>query len=225
MTVRITARVLRDERSPATPLPLARERFASTVRLVHAERLAAATEAKRILDAARGEAAAIVARAESDARADAANARTEALDAARLESFALVARARDEESRVIDAATEVVVQATRAVAERALGERLALDDATLAAWAREGLLPLRGARRIVLRGQALTLERLQSRLRELAPRGCDLVEPVLDDALPAGVLHARSELGEVRLEVRTQVDSLVEVVRDAIAGAVRSAHG
>ena len=217
----MSVRIVRAQTSAPRPaLPA----FAATARRIHAAEYEARIEGERIVAAARREAEAVLDRARADAQAIAERARTAGADAGRLEALAIVAAARADEARTIDRCLDVVVMATRAVAERALAQALSLDDAALAGWAREALAPLRGARKIVVRGSATSIERLRARLGELAPPGCDVLDLGADAALPDGVLVARSELGEVRVELATQVAAFAEVLRSALAPVVRGKH-
>ena len=205
---------------PRAPLPS----FAATARRIFASEYQARLEGERIVAASRREADAILERARADARAIAERARSAGADAGKLEALAIVAAARADEAHTVDHALDAVVMATRAVAERAIGRALSLDDQALAGWAREALAPLRGARRIVVRGSTSSIERLRARLGELAPPGCEVLDLVADASLPEGTLVARSELGEVKVELATQVEAFAQVLRDALAPVVRGKH-
>jgi hypothetical protein len=172
----------------------------------------------RRMDAARYEARLEAERTIADARAEAERireeARTRGREEGRAEVLALLVRAQAEAHAVAERATDLVVTATRAVAERALGQALQ-GDAPLAAWTREALATLAGARRIVLHASPATIARLSS--SELGPIA---LEEASD--LPEGTLLARSELGEVSVELRTQVDAFVAAIADVLAKEVRA---
>jgi flagellar biosynthesis/type III secretory pathway protein FliH len=212
VTVRILRRATTDE-VPSTTTPT-HATFVATARRIHASEFEARLEGERIVAAARREAEAIADRA-----------RTEGMDAGRMEALSIVAAARADEARAIDRLLGVVVTATRAVAERALGRALSIEDDALVGWAREALAPLRGARKIVVRGHPASIDRLRARMSELGPSGNSVLELVSDPAMAEGTLLARSELGEVKVELRTQVAAFVDVLREALAPAVRGNHG
>lgn len=219
----MTVRVIRGDGARPTPA-VTSAGFAETARKMSAARYDARLEGERLIAEARRQADQIVQAANEQSAAITERARLEGVAAGRIEAFAIVAKARIEESLLVDRASDVVVTASRAVAERAVGRVLSIDDEALAGWVREALAPLKGARRIVVRGHPANLTRLQQRLREIAPTGCDSIELVTDHTFALDALHARSDLGEVRLEVRVQVDALISVLSDALAATVRGRH-
>lgn len=211
-----------EDASPAaSPEPL----FVATARRLLVEREAARTDGARVVAAAREEAARILARAEEDARMVQEDARRAGVEAGRLEALAIVAAAHAEEGRLVERSLDLVVSAARVIAERALSEALATDDATLLAWTKAALVPLRGSRRVVLRAAAPSIDRLRAHLAVIAEQAAVRLELIVDDALPADVVVARSELGETRLELTAQVAALAEVLRGALEPEVRKRRG
>ncbi|MGZ3417061.1 MAG: hypothetical protein ACXVEE_04300 [Polyangiales bacterium] len=184
--------------------PLAR--VETSVRKIDAATWNARIEAEKTIAAAREEAQAIVAKAHAEAREVTAKAES----AGRAEAAAMWIAARAEAGKQAQRATEVVIAATRAVAERALGRALATDDQLLSSWANEAVATLAGARRIALHAHPRTLARLDAEL------------PVnkVEAELPEGTILVRSELGDVRLELATQVEALTQAIAEVLAAEV-----
>ena len=192
----MSVRVIRAQGGPAPRAP----GFTPSARRVDAARYEARLEAERTIAAARAEAESIR-----------EQARRRGAEEGRAEVIALLAKAEHEIARVAERASELVVTATRAVAERALGEAIR-DDEHLHAWAREALKTLAGARKIVLFANGSTIARLRH------VEGVELREA----ELPEGTLLARSELGEAHVELRTQVDAFVTAIAEVIDHEVRA---
>lgn len=182
------------------PAPLQMQSFVETARKMDGARFAARIEAEKTIAAARAEADAILERA-----------RTEGVQRGRLEGLAALLQLQREATEVAARATDLVVTATRAVAERALGSALATDDGLLQSWARQALAAFAGARRIKLHANPATLARLE---------GISGLELVTDAELPEFVLIARTELGEARIELGTQVEAFVQSIRDVLSAEV-----
>lgn len=179
------------------PAPRGRD-FTPTARRIDGERWAARLEAEKTIAAARAEAASIAAAAEEAGR-----------ERGHARAAAMLVAAQREAAAVAERASDLVVTATKAVAERALGHALT-DEASLTAWAREALATFGAARRVVVRANSKTV----AMLRDLG------VELVPDDELDANVLMVRTELGDARVELRTQVHAFVEAIRDVLAAEV-----
>jgi flagellar biosynthesis/type III secretory pathway protein FliH len=211
-------------RAPSAP-------FAATAFRVAAEQLRARAAAERVLASARVEADALLADAARDAARIRAAAHAEGLATAHAESLSLLLRARALDAQTIDRALPLIEQAVLAVAERLLGERFAVDSAALAAWVRASIAPLLGARRLALRAASPTLVQLAAALPELAAHGLAgalgvaALELTVDETLPDAVVIARSDLGEVRLELGAQLGRMLEAIRPALVDALRGARG
>ena len=80
-----------------------------------------------------------VAAARANAEAIAAEAARVGRERAHAEIAALLATARAESAAVAERALDLIITATRAVAERAIGSAVAIDDSALTGWAREAL--------------------------------------------------------------------------------------
>ncbi len=206
----MTVRILRA--SPAgsgVPAPRGRA-FAATVHTLDSARWEARLEAERTLAEARREAEALVATAHGEADAIRERATIAGREAAHAEVAALLARAQADSRKTAERATALVVTATKAVAERALGKTLAESDENLTGWAREALATIADAKRIVVRAAPGVAARL---------RGKDLgrsIEIVDDPAIEGNVLLARSELGGLTVDVRTQLDAFVAAIADVL---------
>ena len=222
----MSVRVVRASASGASPSsqgPASRDAWAPmlTARKIHAAAYEAKLEGERAIAEARRQAEAIVARAHAQAAAIEEQTRARALDQSRAEAIAILALARAEELALVDRATDVVVTAARAVAERALCRALREDDGALLDWARQALLPLRAARRVHVRGSRATIARLAAAVSQLAPAP-SAIELEVDPALEDDALVARSDLGDVSLDVRSQAGALIEVLRAALLDTVRA---
>lgn len=182
-------------RGTGAPAPRGAD-FHPSARRIDAARFAARLEAERTIAEARSAAESIAREAEQRGR-----------ERGHAEAAAILLAAEREASRVAERATDLVVTATKAVAERALGQALAVDPTP---WAREALTAFRGARTVVVRANASTAARLRD------------VTVEIDDELPAHALVIVTELGDARVELRTQIDAFVEAIRDVLASEVRS---
>jgi len=214
----VSARVIRGKAAADAPKSRARQVFVPTAKKIAKDRFDAEIEREQTMNEAR-----------MRARAIAEEARKVAHEEGRSEGHAraaaVLARAQIERDEVVDRSIDVVVAAARAVSERALGQTLAIDDAALASWAREALASLKHARRMTVRGSKKNVERLATRLHDIAPGARDAIELVVDDAIADDTILARSEVGEVTLELHTQIDALLAAVRDTVASAVRGRVG
>jgi hypothetical protein len=188
-------------RGGGAPAPRSRD-FKPSARVIDGARYAARLEAEQTIAKAHEEAAAIAERA-----------RREGEQRGRIEGLAALSSLQQRASEVADRSLDLIVMATRAVAERAIGSALATDEATLIAWAKQALAAFTGARKIAVHANETTLARL-SGIRD--------VELVMDRDLPDFVLVARTELGDARIELGTQVEAFVASIRDVLASEVRS---
>lgn len=186
-------------RNGGAPAPRGRA-FAQTAHRIDAARFAARIEAEKTIADARAEAEAIRARAHR-----------EGAQAGRIEGLAALASLRAEANAVAERSLDLIVMATRAVAERAIGSALMSDDATLTAWAKQALATFAGAKKIVLHGNRASLARLA---------GISGISEMVEADLPDFVLIVRTELGDARIELGTQVESFVASIRDVLAAEV-----
>jgi flagellar biosynthesis/type III secretory pathway protein FliH len=196
----------------ADDAPPARE--PSPVRVVPAARHQAALEAASLLASAKREAERIVEAARVEAAQLLEAARSTGRDEGLASAAATLARAREEENRRVERSIDLVLAAARAIAERAVGRAIALDDATLGQWVAEVLASMRGARRLTVQVHPAAAARLATQLEHL-PGGQSL-RIVEDATMVAGAVVVRSELGEIRIDLPTQVELLARALRDAV---------
>jgi len=197
----VSVRVIRGGGAPA---PRGRD-LAPTARRIDAARYEARLEAERTTAGARAQADAIRAEAE---RAG--------LERANAKALAIMASAEQAAASVSERLTQLVVTATKAVAERAIASTLTTSDESLKTWATEALATFAGAKRIQLRANPRSIARLQ----EL--RGVELIpDPDLDEQ----TLVAHTELGDARVELRAQVDAFADAIAELLGKEVRRAHG
>lgn len=171
--------------------------FTPSARRIDAARFLARIEAEKAIAAAREEADVIRARA-----------RDEGLQRGRAEGLAQLTELQRRIADVGERSVDLVVTATRAVAERAIGAALTTDDQTLTAWARQALATFGGARKVELAANDATLRRLA---------GIGGIDLVADNDLPDFVLVARTELGDARIELGTQVEAFVDSIREVLS--------
>jgi flagellar assembly protein FliH/type III secretion protein L len=184
-------------------------------RVAPAEVLAASERARELVQRAEAEAVAILERAETRAAALgtelATRARAEAATALAARELALAAR----ESQTRDIQLDQVVALARLLAERLLGEALALDPGRVTALARRALGEARGAQSLTLAAHPDDVPLLE---RALASQ--DLTPPVLvvvDPNRRRGNLRLETELGTLDAELAPQLDRLAEKLREALA--------
>jgi flagellar biosynthesis/type III secretory pathway protein FliH len=185
-------------------------------RVVARDVVDASDRARDIVARAETEAAALVERAEERAAALAAElaarARAEAAAALAAREIAVAAR----ETNALARDLEHVVALARLLAERLLGETLALDPARVVALARQALAEARGARELTLSAHpddVPLLERALAR-QELAP-----VVLVADPGRARGSVRLDTELGSLDAELAPQLDRLAQKLREALAHA------
>ncbi|GAC1352457.1 MAG: hypothetical protein NVS3B20_22300 [Polyangiales bacterium] len=208
-------RIIRASRRSEGPRSVAVSPFMTTAR-----RVAAAEWEAQFQVEARVEQAKVEARAIAESALHEGHAR--GLSQAHAETIALTLRARIAQKEQLERSIEVVIAATRAVCERALGHALKTDDGALGDWAREAIFSLRGATRVVLHASRATLERFRAGVPALQKQLSAELELIVDDTLPPGHLRAQSDLGDLNVALHAQVEDLVAAVRDVIDSAMRS---
>jgi flagellar assembly protein FliH/type III secretion protein L len=179
------------------------------------EVLEAVEKARAIVARAEAEARAVVARAEAEAaelaQTLAARARTEAARALAARELVLASR----ESTALERELENVVSLARLLAERLLGEALALDPTRVVALARQALAEARGARRVTIAAHPEDVPLLEHALaeRKLAPP----LTVVADRARARGHLRLETDIGTLDAELAPELDRLTEKLREALA--------
>jgi flagellar biosynthesis/type III secretory pathway protein FliH len=173
-------------------------------------------EAERIVADARAWAAEIVEEARAKVAEAAAGAAREAREReiARVTAEVLVVRAGDERhrERAIDRTIELAVL----LAERLVGEALAVEPERLSALAAQALRETRGARQIRVEAAAEDVAALQALLRELG-EGVVSVEP--SSELGRGSLLVHTELGRVDARLAPQLARLADALREHLSAA------
>ncbi len=176
----------------------------------------ARAKAERIVAEAEERAAAIVREAEARARASAADAANAAREdeLAKLAAHHLVLRAREEGRAVreLDRTVELAVL----LAERVVGEALAVDGTRIAALATEALCEARGARRIRVEAAREDVGVLGEVLTAL---GHEVAEIVPNEELGRGSILLETELGRVDARLRPQLERLAAALREALASS------
>jgi flagellar assembly protein FliH len=168
------------------------------------EELEARLAAERALEAARAEAAAVVAEAVRNARGEA-----DALLVARWVAL------RDAERRRWAEHSDRVVALAVVLAERLLGASLELDSARIAEIARTVLAEAGGARRAVIDAHPLDAAALAAELSE-APLGLESVEIRPDATLARGELRLHTDVGTIDARLAPRFERLATALRDAL---------
>jgi flagellar assembly protein FliH/type III secretion protein L len=167
-------------------------------------------------------AAAIVAAAEARAREvhEEAVRRGEeegrAAGEARLAAAWLTLRAAEERNG--DRALDRSVELASLLAERLLGEALAIDPTRIGQLAREALAEARGARRVVFEANAADAEALMAELARLG-FSTEAVEIQTSKELSRGSLRIHTDLGTVDANLTLRIERLARALRDALQPA------
>lgn len=184
-------------------------------RRVPAVVLEAKAEATRILEAARREAAAIAREARDDAERTAAEAAATARERelARLAAEILVARTAEEQRR--ERELHRTVELAAILAERVVGEALAIEPTRIRHLAAEVLRETRGARKLRIEANASDLEPLRGLLDSL---GLPMAELEANAELGPGSLVVQTELGRVDARLKPQLARLADALHEALRG-------
>ena len=197
------------ERAAAPRVPLGR--------VVPSEVVLASDRARELVARAEAEATAILERAEGRAAALATElairARAEATTALAARELALVAR----EGQALERQVDQVVELARVLAERLLGEQLALEPGRVVALARQALTEARGARKVTLAAHPDDVPLLERALA--AHEATPPVLVVVDTARQRGSLRLETDLGTLDAELAPQLDRLADKLREALKRA------
>ncbi len=192
------------------PPPIAQATYTRIAR----EEMNAREAAVRILAEATRAAEGIMSEARSKARNVAETAAREAaeLEQAKLAAQVLALRAR--ESRAQETALDQSVELARVLAERLIGEALALDPHTIAKLAREALGEARGARSVHIEAHPDDVGALE---RNIALLAIAHVASIKSDAtLERGSLRLHTDLGTIDAHLKPQLERLAAALRDAL---------
>lgn len=184
-------------------------------KVVGREVLAAEERARAILARAEERAALIV--REAEARAAELKLRAEAEGradaAASLAAKALALHAREAESaeRQLDRAVELA----RILAERLLGEELALAPERIVALAREALLQARGARKVTVVAHPEDAVRLEAALASFGSLS-EVTRVVSDPRRPRHSLRLETDIGTLDADIAPQLERLALKLRETL---------
>ncbi len=182
-------------------------------RLARAE-IEANENAAHTIGAARRAADAIVEEARVKATHVAEEAARDAAEAehAKLAALVLALRAREEKSAEVQ--LDRSVDLARVLAERLIGESLALDSQTIARLARQALAEARGARTVRIEAHPDDIAALES---QIATLGIANVASIASDVtLERGCLRLHTDLGTIDAQLRPQLERLAAALRDAL---------
>ena len=187
------------------PLPLARRVPAAIVE--------ARGEAERIVREARRAAEAMIAEAQASVASRIEAAVREARDAevARITAEHLALRVGEEQraERDLDRTLEIAA----ILAERVVGEAIALEPARIGLLATSALHETRGARRMRIEASPEDVPALETILADLG-QGIAAVEPASE--LARGSLVVHTELGRIDARLGPQLTRLAEALREAL---------
>ena len=193
----------------------ARVQRAELGRVAPREVLEASDKARTLIARAEAEAIAIMERAETRAAQLgtelATRARAEAASAVAARELVLAAR----ESAAVERQLDQVVDLARLLAERLLGEALALDPSRVVALAREALREARGARKLTIAAHPEDVPLLERALDagELSPP----LLVVVDRERRRGSLRLETDLGTLDAELAPELERLATKLREALA--------
>jgi flagellar biosynthesis/type III secretory pathway protein FliH len=167
-------------------------------------RVRAETAARAILDSA-----------EEKARVLREQARTEGREEGASELAAAWLRMRAEQNARAEQDLDRTVELARAIAERLIGETLALEPSKIAAMARQTLAAAQQARRIVMRAHPRDAEALSTELSSLGLEQA-AIEIHADEARTRGSLLLETDLGILDADLTIQLDRLARSLRDGL---------
>lgn len=163
----------------------------------------AETRAAELLAQARREAAALRLKAEVEARAEAA---------ARVAAQALALSLRDAQS--LERNLDRIVELSRVLAERLLGEALELEPRRVVAIARRALEEARGARRVTIVAHPEDATLIEQALLSVHAGGAALV--LADPERPRGSLRLDTDIGVLDADLAPQLDRLLPKLRESL---------
>jgi flagellar biosynthesis/type III secretory pathway protein FliH len=170
---------------------------------------------KRVVVEAEQRARAIVAEAENQARERREQAREDGQRAAEASLAAAWVKLRTEEARRDERDLDRAIDLARAMAERLVGESLALAPHQVVSMARQTLAFARQARRVVLRAHPADAESLK---REIVSLGLEdaAIQIHADPDRSRGSLLVDTDLGTLDANLTVQLDRLARSLRDSL---------
>lgn len=215
MTTLGRARVIKGPVAASAPPRSAEPALA---RRVPREAVDAREEAARILAEARAKAERLVAEARAAAADAAAQAAREAREAAEARVIAEHLALRALEERRAERELDRTVEIASLLAERMLGEAVAIAPERVAALAATALEQTRGARRVRVEACAEDVPALREALAAL---GEGVAEVVASDELERGSLVVHTELGRIDARLGPQLARLAGALREALRERAR----
>jgi flagellar biosynthesis/type III secretory pathway protein FliH len=175
----------------------------------------AAEEARTRIERAEQAARAILEDAERAARDMRAEAREEGRREATADLAAAWIALRAEQNARAARDLDGTVELARAMAERILGEAIALEPGKIAVMARQALASATQARHVALRAHPADAEALS---REVSSLGLEsaAIEIHADDTRPRGSLLLETDLGTLDADITIQLDRLARSLRDGL---------
>jgi flagellar biosynthesis/type III secretory pathway protein FliH len=206
-------------RGPATlgaqPVSLAGPAGEGHGRIVPRALVEAAREASERLARAEHAARSLLDDAERTARALQDEARAEGRQEGAAELAAAWIKLRAEENARDERDLQRTVELARAMAERLVGETLALDPAKIVSMCRQTLASARQARRVVVRAHPADAEALRAQLSSLALEQA-VIEIHADGSRTRGSLLLETDLGILDADLTIQLDRLARSLRDGL---------
>jgi flagellar biosynthesis/type III secretory pathway protein FliH len=185
-------------------------------RIARREIVEADERAQQIVAAARRQAEAIVSAAERESASVRLSAealgRADAAASIAAKALALAAHEASAAERELDRA----VALARLLAERLLGEALALAPDRVTALARQALTEASGARRVTIAAHPADAEILERSLGELGVDG-SVVAVVVEPARPRGNLRIQTEIGVLDGDIAPQLERLSRKLRESMS--------
>lgn len=192
-----------------------RSRAALVLRRIPAVEADAAERARELVTRAERQAAAIL----SQAQREASQARLQAEAQGRADAIAaLAARAialRTHESETAERQLDQLLELSRVLAERLLGEALRLDPERIVDLARQALREARGARQIVIEAHPDDVPVLERALETLAPNA-HAVRILSLETRPRSNLKIVTDVGVLDADLSPQLERLTQKLRETL---------
>jgi flagellar assembly protein FliH len=185
------------------------------------EEVEAHQNADRILHGALSRSEAIVASARADAERVAREAARHAAEGEQARLAAAWVALREREERGATRELDRSIALAKLLAERLIGQAIALDPVLVTSIAREVLAEARGARRVRLECNPLDADALGASLSSAGfggPQGVAL-EVIPNAELARGSLRVHTELGTLDASLNPRLERLAAALRDAVEPA------
>lgn len=196
--------------SPLTRVPAAQ----AFSRVVPKPVVDAQAQAARILAEAELLAARLLSQGRADLETLHAQVTADAIAAGSARLAAEFLALRELEDRADERSLDRLTELARLLAERLLGEALALDPSRVVALAEQALREARGARRINILAHPADVPLLEQALS--SGRVGHVAQVVADAARARGSLRFETEIGSLNADVAPQLDRLAERLREAL---------